>query len=101
MIVVIGSIVTTTETHGKLLALSIEHCARSRLEPGCAAHNVHADCENPMKLVFVEYWTTMDALKAHFAVPASQAFGKALYKLGASPPEIKVFDAEEVRVGSI
>ena len=43
---------------------------RSRKEPGCISHAVHVDCENPLRLVFVEQWADRAALLAHFAVPA-------------------------------
>ena len=69
---------------------------RSRLEPGCIAHAVSRDAEDPLRLVFVEKWTDQAAVNAHFAVPASRAFGKALYKLAAQPPQMEVFEAQAV-----
>ena len=65
---------------------SLEHVNRSRLEPGCLAHSVHIDCENPLRLVFVEQWTDRAALGAHFALPASRDFVRAL---NLSPPELQ------------
>jgi quinol monooxygenase YgiN len=35
-------------------------------EPGCISHAVHVDCENPLRLVFIEQWTDRAALLAHF-----------------------------------
>ena len=99
MIIVTGSVITTPETHDEALGICIEHCARSRAEPGCIAHNVHVDCENPSKLVFVEYWADMAALKAHFGVPESHAFVGALTTLAASPPDMSIFDATEIKTG--
>jgi len=94
MIIVIGSILTTPDIHDAILGLSLEHVARSRAEPGCIAHNVHVDCEDPARLVFVEYWADMPALLAHFDVPASRDFMKRLRKLSPAPPEMKIFNAE-------
>ncbi len=54
MIFVIGHVMTSPETAAEITRLCTEHSARSRAEPGCLAHNVHADCENPARLVFVE-----------------------------------------------
>ncbi len=99
MIIVLGSITTTPATHDEALGISLEHCARSRAERGCIAHNVHVDCENPLKLVFVEYWADMAALEVHFGVPDALAFAGALNKLASSPPDMKIFDAVEVRSG--
>ena len=94
MIIVIGSVVTAPETHNAILDLCLEHVARSRTEPGCIAHNVHVDCEDPARLVFVEYWADMPALLAHFDVPASRDFVKRLRKLSPAPTDMKIFDAE-------
>lgn len=96
MIIVHGAAMTTAETHDEMLGLSLEHCARSRAEPGCISHNVHVDCENPARLVFVEHWADMDALKAHFGVPESQAFAGALTTLAGGAPDMKIFVAEDV-----
>ena len=94
MIIVIGSVVTTPDTHRAVLDLCLEHVARSRTEPGCIAHNVHADCEDAARLVFVEYWADMPTLLAHFEVPASRDFVKRLRKLSPSPSDMKIFDTE-------
>ena len=75
------------------LALSLEHVRRSRAEAGCLAHAVHQDVENPLRLVFVEEWADQAALAAHFAVPASRAFARALGALAVEPPQLQVFEA--------
>ena len=98
MIIVFGSVVTTPDTHRAILDLSLEPVARSRAEPGCIAHNVHVDCEDPARLVFVEYWADMPALLAHFDVPASRDFVKSLRKLSPAPTEMKIFDAERRQI---
>ena len=41
MILVIGSVVAQPTRIAEALALSREHVARSRLEPGCVSHAVH------------------------------------------------------------
>lgn len=97
MIIVTGHVVTKPETAARITELCIAHSQRSRAEPGCIAHNVHADCEDPSRLVFLEYWTDMDALKAHFAVPESVAFVREVRALAAGPTDMKVFEAAEAR----
>lgn len=94
MIIVIGNVVTTPNIHDAVLDLSLKHVARSRGEPGCISHNVHVDCEDPARLVFVEYWSDMPALLAHFEVPASRDFVKRLRKMSPTPSDMKIFDAE-------
>lgn len=95
MIIIIGHIVTSPETATETTRLCTEHSARSRAEPGCLAHNVHADCEDPARLVFVERWADMDALRAHFALPESQAFVREIRALSPAPTEMKIYMAEE------
>lgn len=98
MIIVTGSILAKTETLDKLLALSLEHVRRSRSEPGCLAHAVHQDAENPLHLVFVEEWSDRKALAEHFTVPASRAFVKAASSLAAEPPKMTIYEATAMKV---
>ncbi len=97
MILITGHVMTSPETAAELTRICIEHSARSRAEPGCLAHNVHVDCEDPSRLVFVEKWADMEALTAHFAVPESTAFVKAIRALSPEPTAMQVFDAAEMR----
>jgi hypothetical protein len=55
MIIVLGSVVVREGRVNEALSLSQEHVARSRAEPGCIAHAVHQDAENPLRLVFIEH----------------------------------------------
>ena len=98
MILVLGSVVAKEGSLAEVLRLSQEHVSRSRTELGCASHAVHIDAENPSRLVFVEEWQDQAALQAHFLVPASRAFGKALAELAAEPPRLAVYEATKVKV---
>jgi quinol monooxygenase YgiN len=57
---------------------------------------VHIDCENPLRLVFVEQWADRAALAAHFAVSASRDFVRSLQSLTAGPSTVEIFDATPV-----
>jgi quinol monooxygenase YgiN len=96
MIIVTGSLVVKEGRLTEVLALSIEHVRRSRAESGCISHAVHQDAENPARLVFVEEWVDNAALAAHFAVPASRAFAKAISELAIEAPKLRVFEAKRV-----
>ena len=98
MILVTGSIVAKADRIDEVLALSLEHVRRSRGEPGCVAHAVHRDAENPLRLVFVEEWKDRESLQAHFAVPASRAFVKSVGALAAGPPQMNLYDASPLRL---
>ena len=68
MILVLGSVVVRDGCLDEALALSQLHTRRSREEPGCIAHAVHLDPENPRRLVYVEKWSDLAALGQHFEV---------------------------------
>lgn len=93
MIIVTGSIRPRPENIDRAIELSLQHVHRSRLEPGCLLHSVHRDVEDPLRLVFLEHWTDVDALRTHFAVPDSGAFVSEVAALGDTAPEIAIFDA--------
>lgn len=97
MIMVIGSLTVAPESLETVMAASLEHVHRSRLEPGCISHAVHVDAENPGRLVFVEEWADMTALQAHFVVPASNTFAALMSQHATEGPEIAIFDANLVR----
>ena len=93
MILVIGECAVKEEAINEALHISLEHCARSLLEPGCLSHEVSRAARDPLRLIFVERWTDHAALMAHVQVPASRAFGKALGQLCASRPSMDVYDS--------
>ena len=96
MILVTGSVTAREDSFNEVRRLSLEHVRRSRQEQGCLSHAVHIDCENPLRLVFVEQWADRAALAAHFAVPASRDFVRALRPLAASIPAIEIYDANKL-----
>jgi quinol monooxygenase YgiN len=100
MIVVTGSVTARPETFDEVKRLSLEHTRRSRTEPGCISHAVHVDCENPLRLVFIEQWADRAALAAHFAVPASRDFVGALSGF-ATGSDIQIYDAQRLKRSEI
>ena len=96
MIVVTGSVTAREDSLDEIRTLSLEHVHRSREEPGCIFHAVHVDCENPLRLVFIEQWTDRAALLAHFAVPASREFVRALQPLASAAATLELYDATKL-----
>jgi quinol monooxygenase YgiN len=96
MIVVTGSVTARADTFDEVRRLSLEHVHRSRGEPGCISHAVHIDCENPLRLVFFEQWADRAALAAHFAVPASRDFVRALQPLTDGATSIELYDSHKI-----
>ena len=95
-IIVWGAIEAKPEHFDQVLALSLEHVHRSRLEAGCISHSVNIDAENSMRLVFFEEWQDMAALQAHFALPASNEFVRSVNEMAAESAEMRIFEASEV-----
>jgi quinol monooxygenase YgiN len=98
MIIVLGAVSVRPGQVDEALRLSQEHVDRSRAEPGCVAHAVHRDTENPQRLVFVEQWADQAALATHFKVPGSLDFVKRLRALATEAPSMKLYDARELRI---
>jgi len=96
--VVTGSVVARQDTFAEVRRLSLEHVHRSRKEDGCISHAVHVDCENALRLVFVEQWVDRAALLAHFAVPASRDFVRALQALAAAGTTIELYEATPLQM---
>ena len=97
MIIITGSAKIRPEHFDAALRLGVEHSARSRAEPGCIAHNCHVDAEDPARIVFVEEWADMAAVKTHFAVPESGEFVRTLGDWAEGAPVMRIYEAEEVR----
>jgi quinol monooxygenase YgiN len=93
MLIVLGSVLARTDSVEEIRRIAQEHVARSRLEPGCLSHAVHADLDEPLRLVFIERWADWDALRVHFEVPASATFVRDMGRLSAAPPEMTVYEA--------
>ena len=96
MLIVTGSVTAREDSFAELRAQALDHVRRSRKEPGCLSHAVHVDCENPLRLVFIEEWESREALLAHFAVPESRAFVKLARALATEASPIGMFEAERI-----
>ena len=93
MLIVLGSVLARSDSVEEIRRIAQEHVARSRLEADCLSHAVHADLDEPLRLVFIERWADWDALRAHFKVPASATFVRDMGRLCAAPPEMTVYEA--------
>lgn len=98
MIVVLGRAQLQPGLKAQAWALSREHVARSRTEAGCIAHAVHEDPDAADALVFVEEWASMADLQAHFGLPATRAFARALAGMLAAPAQMRLLEATPVPV---
>ncbi len=97
MIIVLGSVMVKDGRIDEALKISQQHVNRSRNEPGCIAHGVHLDFENPQRLVFVEKWSDQVSLSQHFKEPTSIAFVKEIKEIVTHSPEITIYDAIQLK----
>jgi quinol monooxygenase YgiN len=74
----------------------LAHVERPRREPGCISHDVHVDCQNPMRLLFFEQWADEAALRTHFAVEGSKAFVRSLKGRIVETSGTKIYRAEAI-----
>ena len=96
MIIVLATVKVLPEYKSQAFALSQTHVARSRTEPGCVAHAVFEDPEQPDHLHFVEEWSSEEMLTQHISVPASSDFVNALITMAVGRPRFRIFRASEM-----
>jgi len=101
MIIITASFTVPPVNREEIIALCIEHSVRSRAEPGCVSHHIHADCEDPARLLYHEEWQDKAAVAAHFAVPESGNFVKRLTALVGTRPAMQIYRAEAVAAGDL
>ena len=92
MIVVTGSVTARENSLDEVRKLSLEHVRRSCKEPGCVSHAVHVDCENPLRLVFIEQWADRATLSALF-----RAAGLARFRPCAAAARRGSYDDRDLR----
>jgi quinol monooxygenase YgiN len=59
----------------------------SRAEAACQGYDLYEAIETPNTFIFVEEWTSLDGLYAHFQTPHFAEFFAALGEVLAEPPE--------------
>ena len=101
MIIITASFAVPADSRAEIIALCSTHSARSRAEPGCISHHIHADCDDPARLFFYEHWQDEAAVAAHFAVPESGEFVKRLSALVGERPEIRIYRSEAVSMAEL
>ena len=94
MILVLANITTTTEAIDATKAAIAEMEKASQAEGGCISYRFTQELSRPERMVVVEQWVSVDALKEHFGAPHMGAFSAAL----AAHPPLEV-DAKMYELG--
>ena len=74
------------EARKRWLALIAALTPPSRAEDACRSYTLYEAIETPNTFIFVEEWTSLDGLYAHFHTPHFTAFFAALGEVLAGPP---------------
>jgi quinol monooxygenase YgiN len=64
--------------------------AATRKEEGCLFYDLHQSVTDPQRLVFIEGWTSRDALAAHFKTPHLQTWRGIAAECTARPTEVEI-----------
>ena len=75
----------------RMRAVMSEVAAASNEEEGCLSYVIHADKNDPNRLVVVERWVSQDALDHHLTLPHVQKVAESIDAL-AEPPQIYFCD---------
>ncbi len=67
-------------------------------EDGCLLYDCHASVSDPTRFVFVEQWTTRDALMAHSRSEHLRAWRKLFGDFVAKPTKVEIISPEKVDV---
>ena len=98
MILAMVSVVIQQGRMDAALRLALEHTARARQAPGCLAHALQRDADNPNRLAFVEQWTDHALLNDYIASAEAEQFGAALAALCAEGPKVELYEANPVEL---
>ncbi len=95
MIVVLGKVESSVADIEAIRSVLVEMQEASRAEAGCQDYTFCQEVGDPNRLRIVELWESMDALRAHFAMPHMARFREALVGHPPRSMEVEVFELGE------
>ena len=95
MIIVTGLVELKPDTIEEFKKESLPNIEGSRAEAGCHGYGFYQDIENPCVFRVYEQWESEAALLEHFQTPHSQAFAKAIRRIGVVSMDIHKYDRGE------
>ncbi len=96
MIYVIATAHVRPEAREQYLEAARACIAATREETGCLAYDLHQSVTDPNRFVFVERWTSREALQGHFAADHLQTFRGIARGCLASPTVVEIIAPESV-----
>ena len=64
--------------------------AETRKEDGCLLYDLHESITDPTRFVFVEQWTSREALGSHGRAPHMKEWRKVVGDCAAAPTKIEI-----------
>lgn len=95
MIIVMAAQTVKEGRKQDVLALAQPLMAATRQEEGCVSYTLLDDPGNPQRLLFVEEWTSKEALKRHITTPHIAEWRVKVKDLLAAPTVIKLYEGQE------
>ena len=88
-VVVIAAMTAKEDSVTKLESALKSLLAPTQAEEGCLQYELHVDQAEPRRFVFVERWTSLEALDAHRRAPHLLAFREQAGDLLDGPSDVK------------
>jgi len=85
---VVAHLIARAESAQEVRALLLHLLDATRREPGCLQYDLLVEETNPAAFTFVEQWTNVAALEAHFKAPHFLTAAEQLGGLLAEPVKI-------------
>ena len=95
MILVLANITATAATIDAIKPAVAEMEQASQAEKGCISYRFTQELSRPDRMIVVEQWASVDALKEHFAAPHMATFSAALGQHPALEVDAKMYDLGE------
>jgi quinol monooxygenase YgiN len=84
-LIVIAEMTAKPGKEEELQAELLKLVEATRKEDGCLQYDLHAAVDNPRGFVFIENWTSREALEKHFQSPHIADFRKVQGELREAP----------------
>jgi quinol monooxygenase YgiN len=98
MIYIVATLSIKPETRADLIAGATACITETRKEAGNINYDMHESVTDPTKMVFVEQWSSAEALAPHRSSEHMKVFGRIVAKCVTSPPKIEIITPAKVDV---
>lgn len=98
VIYVVATLKIKPETRAELIAGAQACIAETRKEAGNISYDMHESVTDPTTMVFVEQWSSVEALVPHRSSEHVKVFGRIVANCAAAPAKIEIITPAKVDV---